>query len=46
MTNLIREMITWEPKKNRPMMVNGQKVSADQEMDCKFIKLIFMMFIM
>ena len=35
MTNLVREMITWEPNKNRPMMVNGQKVPVGHETDCK-----------
>jgi len=40
MTNLVREMITWEPKKNSPMDVNGQKVPAGQEMDRKLEKYI------
>ena len=42
-------MITWEPKKNQGMFVNGQKISSDQEMARKYIiyeKILFLITIL
>ena len=38
LTVLVRDMITFEPDNRFPLVINGQKVSRDQEFESKFIR--------